>query len=97
MRNLQIVDEFRTEAANSLFNKAQAMSITMRLLQLELEEPDNSEEDKAVLVKMLSKFNFGYLDGTMSRIDMLLDSANVARITADDILKSIEAVKFDCM
>lgn len=96
MKNLQIVDRFRTEASNSLFNKAQAMAISMRLLQLELEDGKNTEEDNRALAEMMKRFDFRYLDARHTDIDEILDSANVARLTSEDILTAIEAVKFDC-
>lgn len=95
MRKLHIVDKFREEAADSLFNKAQAMTIAMRLIQLELQSEENDAEDRAVLSAMLEKFNFSYIDTTQSEIDLLLDSANVPRITVENLLAAIESVKFD--
>lgn len=95
MRKLKIVDEFRVEAANSLFNKAQAMAITVRLLQMELASAENSAEDKQTLSNMLSRFSFEYLDRNHSVIDVVLDDAGVARLTCEDILKAVDAVRFD--
>ena len=42
MRTFHKIDEFRTEAANALFTKQQAISVTMRLLELELADPQNN-------------------------------------------------------
>lgn len=94
MKRLLIVDEFRTEAQNSLFTKTQAMAITIRLLQLEL-AAENTPEEAATLSAMLKKFDFHYLDENQTDIDRILDDANVARLTAESILNAIELVKFD--
>lgn len=95
MRKLNIVDEFRTEAATSLFTKTQAMAITIRLLQLELANDANAESDVRVLSDMLKRFDFHYLDETPTEIDVILDNANVARLSSEDILNAIELVRFD--
>lgn len=95
MRKLNIVDEFRTEAAKSLFTKTQAMAISIRLLQLELAEGSNSQTDTRVLSDMLKRFDFHYLDENPTQTDNILDNANVARLTCEDILKAIELVRFD--
>lgn len=95
MRKLMIVDEFRQEATTSLFTKTQAMAITIRLLQLELSEPDNTQEEIAVLSAALKRFDFNYLDANTTKIDAILDSANVARLKSTDILNAIDAVLFD--
>lgn len=95
MRKLQIVDEFRQEAATSLFTKTQAMAITIRLLQLELSDPSNSDDDNRVLSAALQRFDFRYLDSNTTQIDGILDAANVARLKSTDILSAIEAIIFD--
>lgn len=95
MRKLNIVDEFRVEAATSIFNKAQALAITVRLLQMELASDVNGAEDKQILSDMLSRFSFEYLDRNHTTIDVVLDDAGVARLTSEDILSAIEAVRFD--
>ena len=53
MRTFHKIDEFRTEAANALFTKQQAISVTMRLLELELADPQNSEEEKQECVTLM--------------------------------------------
>lgn len=95
MRKLQIVDEFRQEAANSLFTKTQALAITIRLLQLELADSANSDEEIRVLSSALQRFDFGYLDNNTTQIDNILDSASVARLKSTDILAAIDAIIFD--
>ncbi|MFZ2538341.1 MAG: hypothetical protein WAX04_05525 [Oscillospiraceae bacterium] len=95
MRKLQIVDEFRQEAATSVFTKTQAMAITIRLLQLELAEPDNTLEDISLLTVALQRFNFSYLDVNTTKIDEILDAANVARLKSTDILSAIDSILFD--
>lgn len=95
MRKLQIVDEFRQEAATSLFTKTQAMAITIRLLQLELAEQGNTSDDNRVLTAALQRFDFRYLDSNTTKIDDILDAANVARLKSTDILSAIDAVIFD--
>ena len=95
MRKLQIVDEFRQEAATSLFTKTQAMAITIRLLQLELGEPANTQDDIRVLSTALQRFDFRYLDANTSKVDEILDAANVSRLKSTDILSAIESILFD--
>ncbi|MEG0691535.1 MAG: hypothetical protein RR444_00440 [Oscillospiraceae bacterium] len=95
MRKLQIVDEFRQEAATSLFTKTQAMAITIRLLQLELAEPENTPDEIRVLAAALQRFDFRYLDANTTKIDAILDSANVARLKSTDILSAIDTILFD--
>ncbi len=95
MRKLQIVDEFRKEAESSLFTKTQAMAITVRLLQLELVEPQNTPDDIRMLSTALQRFDFRYLDVNTTKIDDILDNANVARLKSTDILSAIDAVLFD--
>lgn len=36
MRTLKKLDEFRTEAGNALFTKSQAVAVTLRLLEMEM-------------------------------------------------------------
>ena len=40
MRTLNKVIEFQQEASNALFTKAQALAITMQLLELERRQPE---------------------------------------------------------
>ena len=49
MRTLNKVIEFQQEASNALFTKAQALAITMQLLELERRQPENTPEEAAVL------------------------------------------------
>ena len=51
MRTLNKVIEFQQEASNALFTKAQALAITMQLLELERRQPENTPEEAAVLEK----------------------------------------------
>ena len=95
MRKLHKVDEFRTEAANALFTRQQAMAITLQLLQRELKSDENSEEDAAVLAKAIQRVSMQYLDATETETDQLLDVFQVARLTSDDILKAIQDIIFD--
>ena len=95
MRTLDKIDEFRTEAENALFTKQQALSITLKLLELELESPKNDEEDKRILEAAIKRVNIRYLDATNTDTDNLLDAYNVARLTAEDILEAINVIIFE--
>ena len=53
MRTLNKVIEFQQEASNALFTKAQALAITMQLLELERRQPENTPEEAAVLERMV--------------------------------------------
>ena len=44
MRTLNKVIEFQQEASNALFTKAQALAITMQLLELERRQPENTPQ-----------------------------------------------------
>lgn len=94
MRNLEKIDEFRREAGSALFTRQQAMGIATQLLQRELKE-SNSPEDAATLTAALQRMSMRYLDQTETETDALLDAFNVARLTADDVLKAINDVLFD--
>lgn len=94
MRNLEKIDEFRREAGSAFFTRQQAMGIATQLLQRELKE-SNSPEDAATLTAALQRMSMRYLDQTETETDALLDAFNVARLTADDVLKAINDVLFD--
>ena len=55
MRTLQHIEEFKREASNALFTKQQAISITLRLLELEANDPEGNEEDRATLLEAMEK------------------------------------------
>ncbi len=95
MRRLEKVDEFRREAQNALFTRQQAMAVTLQLLQRELKDETNTKEDVRVLSNAIQSISIKYLDSTETETDVLLDSFNVARLTADDILKAINDILFD--
>lgn len=95
MRTLQHIEEFKREASNALFTKQQAISITLRLLELEANDPEGNEEDRATLLEAMEKTEFRYLDSTKTNTDQLLDSFGVARITAEDIVAAIDYILFD--
>lgn len=95
MRKLEKVDEFRQEAKCAVFTRQQAMAITLQLLQRELKNEENTKEDVRVLSNAIQSISIKYLDNTQTETDTLLDSFNVARLTADDILKAIEDIMFD--
>ena len=95
MRTFHKIDEFRTEAANALFTKQQAISVTMRLLELELADPQNNEEEKQVLTNAVSRVGMRYLDATNTQTDEILDSFGVARIRCEDIIEGINMILFE--
>ena len=95
MRNLDKIDQFKQEAGAALFTSQQAMTVTARLLQLELADARNTQKEQEVLTRALAKLNMHYLDQTASEIDALLDACGVARITAEGIVRAIESVLFD--
>jgi len=92
---LSHVDEFKSEASKALFTKHQAMTITMRLLNEELADPSNTRRDIEILREAMKKVNFSYLDATTTKTDLLLDSLNVARLTADEIVLALETIIFE--
>lgn len=95
MRTLNKIIEFRQEASNALFTKAQALAVTMQLLELERRQPETTPEEAAVLDNAMKNLNFRYLDPTETQTDQMLDSLGVARLTTEKIVQAIEAVVFD--
>lgn len=95
MRTLEKVDEFRREAGNAIFTRQQAMAVTLQLLTQELRDGDNTDQEAALLEKAIAKVDIKYIDATETATDLLLDSFNVARFSATDILKAIEDILFD--
>lgn len=95
MRTLNKIIEFRQEASNALFTKAQALAVTMQLLELERRQPETTPEEAAVLDNAMKNLNFRYLDPTETQTDQMLDSLGVARLTTEEIVQAIEAVVFD--
>ena len=93
MKNIKVLNEFRTEAKDALFTKHQAVAITLRLLQTALAEAD--EDDKPVISKALERITFSYLDSTATQIDDMLDEVGVARFTSEQIIEAINNVIFD--
>jgi len=94
MRMLSKVDEFQREAANALFTRSQAVAVTLRLLEMEMNDSDSAEEAET-LANAMRIAHVGYLDATSTETDALLDSMGVARITSEDIVKAIKAIVFD--
>lgn len=95
MRTLDKVDEFRVEASGALFTKQQAIAITLRLLEMESENPSNTAEETQILQSALHKINFNYLDSTATQTDTMLDTLGVARLSADQIIAAIDNVIFE--
>ena len=95
MRTLNKVIEFKQEAPNALFTMAQALAVMLRLLELERQQPENTQAEATVLENAMRSINFRYLDATETQTDQLLDSLGVARLTAEDIVQAVEAVVFD--
>jgi hypothetical protein len=95
MRTLYKVEEFKREAGEALFTKQQAVAVTLRLLEMELKDPQNSEEDSRILSDAMKKATFSYLDATQTEIDSLLDSVGVARISAQTIADAVSQIIFD--
>ena len=58
MRTLNSVSEFRTEAANAVFTKQQAISATLQLLTKEWNDPGNTPEEKSVLENAIQRAEF---------------------------------------
>lgn len=95
MRNLNRLEEFREEAGSALFTKQQALSVSISLLQEELTSQENSSEDQAVLRCALGRINFAYFDQKATWTDELLDTAGVARLTAEQIGAALDAILFE--
>ena len=95
MRQLKTVQEFQEEARNAIFTKRQAIAVTLRLLEMELKNPNNTPEDIRILNGALKQAEFGYLDMTKTETDNLLDSLDVARFTVADIVNAITHILFD--
>ena len=95
MRSLPFLDEFKQEARGAVFTKEQAMQISLRLLSKELQSPDNTDEEKAVLQKAIEYFSVRYLDETQTETHAMLDAFNVARLSTDGIADGLKAVLFD--
>lgn len=95
MRTLNKVIEFKQEAPNALYTKAQALAVMLRLLELERRQPENTPEEAAALDQAIQGVSFRYLDTTETQTDQLLDSLGVARLTTADIVQAVEAVVFD--
>lgn len=94
MRALKKVEEFQKEASNALFTRSQAVAVTLRLLEMEMNESDTAEEAE-VFANAMRIAHVSYLDATNTEIDSLLDGMGVARITAEDIIKAVNAIVFD--
>ncbi len=95
MRKLTSVEEFMNEAPNALYNKQQAVIITLRLLEKEYNSVENSENEKTVLRNAMKRSEFRYLDMTQTHTDSMLDALGVARFTTADIVKAIDEMVFD--
>ncbi len=95
MRTLYKLEEFKREAGEALFTKQQAVAVTLRLLELELNDPQNSEEDRRILSDAMKKATFSYLDSTQTEIDALLDSVGAARISASSVADAVSRIIFD--
>lgn len=67
----------------------------MRLLETELNSGSNTEEEKKILEGAMQRIDFHYLDTTSSRTDEILDAADVARISAENIADAIDVVVFE--
>ena len=95
MRTLHTVHEFQEEASSAIFTKQQAVAVTLRLLELEMLDPENTDEETQLFADALKKAEFRYLDMTKTATDSILDSLNVARFTASDIVRAINDILFD--
>ncbi|MCI8497246.1 MAG: hypothetical protein HFE85_03205 [Clostridiales bacterium] len=95
MRTLYQLEEFKKEAGEALFTKQQAISVTLRLLEMELKNPQNSEDDRRILADAMKQASFHYIDQTQTGIDSLLDSVGVARIPAVSIADAVSQIIFD--
>ena len=94
MKSLKKLDEFRTEAGNALFTKSQAVAVTLRLLEMEMNACETSEEAE-VFANALKIAHVGYLDSTNTETDTMLDNLGVARITAEQIVSAVQNILFD--
>ncbi len=94
MNNLKKLDEFRTEASGALFNKSQAVAVTLRLLEAEMNACETPEEAE-VFANALKIAHVGYLDSTNTETDAMLDSLGVVRITSEQIVSAVQAIRFD--
>ncbi len=95
MRFLNKVDEFKQETTNALFTKEQALAVTIKLFDLELADPSNSEEDIRVLTDARQRVSIQYFDSTATQVDEILDSVGVARLTTQDIAQAIDVMLFE--
>ena len=95
MRTLHKLHEFQQEAGHAVFNKQQAVAITLRLLETEKNDPDNTDEENRILADAMKKVEFRYLDATQTETDFVLDSLGVARFTVSDIVNAVKNVLFD--
>ena len=55
MRTLHYINEFKTEAANAVFTKQQAVAATLQLLEKERLCPDNTDEETALFTTAIEK------------------------------------------
>ena len=95
MRTLHHVNEFKQEAGQAVFNKQQAISVTMQLLLKEQADPANTAAEATALAEAVRKAGFRYIDETRSQTDQMLDELGVARFTVEDIVRAIEMLIFD--
>ena len=95
MRTLHYVNEFKTEAANAVFTKQQAVAATLQLLENERLCPDNTDEETALFTTAIEKAEFRYIDSTKTDTDRMLDGLGVARFTTEDIVEGIQMLLFD--
>ena len=95
MRTLHRLEEFKRESGDALFTKQQAIAVTLQLLELERNDPQNSEEERRVLSDAIKNSAFTYLDSTQTEIDTLLDTAGVARISATSVAAAVSQIIFD--
>ncbi len=95
MRFLNKVDEFKQEANNALFTKEQAIAVAVKLFDVELADPSNSEEDIRVLTDAKNRVSIRYFDSTATQVDEILDSVGVARLTVQDIAQAIDVMLFE--
>lgn len=96
MRTFRRIEEFKTEASNALFTKQQALSITLKLFELELADTSNSNQDKKILNDAIQNVNINYFDMTSSETDKILDLVGVARLNIYDISNAIDTILFEC-
>ena len=95
MRTLHHVNEFKQEAGQAVFNKQQAISVTMQLLLKEQADPANTGAEATALAEAVRKAEFRYIDETRSQTDQMLDELGVARFTVEDIVRAIGMLIFD--